>query len=365
MLSRIIIAALLFVAGGAAVWYYKDIVSVSQVTPATASAPQGGGRAIDVITQKPVVGPVVEFYEALGTATANEAVTLTAKVTGIVRTVNFDEGQLAKKGDVLIELDDRELRATLAQNEAELRNAKLLYERAQQLIKSQNIPQAKVDELLSSYQGVTSKVEAARARLADLKILAPFDGRLGLRRISVGSLVSQNTTITTLDDTSLIKLDFSIPETLLSKVDVGRTVVTRNDVYPDIRYQGTVRTIDSRVDPVTRAIQVRAGVPNPKGLIKPGMLMTVELPLAERPTAMTIPEGALVPEGSEQYIYKIIDGRAVKSLVKIGIRMRGTVEIVDGLTADDVIVIGGVQKVRNGVRVRASTLAAEKPDNKG
>jgi membrane fusion protein (multidrug efflux system) len=365
MLSRIVIAALLFIAGGAAVWYYKDIVSVSQVTPATASAPQGGGRSIEVITQKPQVGPVVEFYEALGTANANEAVTITTKVTGIVKAVNFDEGQTAKKGDVLVELDDRELRATLAQNEAELRNAKLLYERAQQLIKSQNIPQARVDELLSSYQGFTSKVEGARARLADLKIVAPFDGRLGLRRISLGSLVTQNTTVTTLDDTSVIKLDFSIPETLLSKVDVGRVVLTRNDVYRDIRFEGTVRTIDSRVDPVTRAIQVRAEVPNPKGLIKPGMLMTVELPLEERAAAMTIAEGSLVPEGSEQYVYKIVDGRAVKTLVKLGIRMRGSVEIVEGLTPDDSVVVGGVQKVRNGIRVRATQLAAEKPVNKG
>jgi membrane fusion protein (multidrug efflux system) len=146
---------------------------------------------------------------------------------------------------------------------------------------------------------------------------------------------------------------------LLSKVTVGRVVTTRNDVYPDRRFQGTVRTIDSRVDPITRAIQVRAEVPNADGQIKPGMLMTVELPLAERLTAMTIPEGALVPEGSEQYIYKIVDGRAVKSPVRLGVRMRGKVEIVDGLMAEDTIVIGGTQKVRNGTRVKASEQTAE------
>jgi membrane fusion protein (multidrug efflux system) len=359
MLSRIIVAVLLFTAGAGATWYYKSLVSVSQVAPATASAPQGGGRAVDVVTQKPTVGPVVEYYQALGTAYANEAVTITAKVTGIVKAVNFDEGQMAKKGDVLVELDDREARASLAQSEAELRNAKLLLDRAQQLIKSQNVPQAKVDELLSSSQGSESKVEAARARLADLKIMAPFSGRLGLRRISLGSLVSQSTTVTTLDDTSVVKLDFSIPETLLSKVTVGRVVTTRNDVYPDRRFEGTVRTIDSRVDAVTRAIQVRAEVPNADGQIKPGMLMTVELPLAERLTAMTIPEGALVPEGSEQYIYKIVDGRAVKSPVRLGVRMRGKVEIVDGLVPEDTIVIGGTQKVRNGTRVKASEQTAE------
>ena len=362
MLSRIIIAVLLFAGGAAAALYYKDIVSVSKVTPGTASAPQGGNRAVDVVTNRVTVGPVIESYDALGTAYANEAVTITAKVTGIVKVVNFEEGQLAKRGDVLVELDDREARASLAQSEAELRNAKLLYDRAQQLIKSQNIPQAKVDELLSSYQGVTSKVEAARSRVADLKIMAPFDGRLGLRRISLGSLVGQSTTVTTLDDTSVIKLDFSIPETLLSKVDVGRKVLTRNDVYPNMRFEGIIRTIDSRVDPVTRAIQVRAEVPNAKGLIKPGMLMTVELPLSERPSAMTITEGSLVPEGSEQYVYKVVDGRAVKTPVRLGVRARGIVEIVEGLTAEDAVVVGGVQKVRNGIRVRATSQAA---DNRG
>lgn len=359
MLSRIIVAVLLFAAGAGAAWYYKDIVGAAKVAPATASAPQGGNRAVDVVTQKVVIGPVIESYDALGTAYANEAVTIVAKVTGIVKAVNFDEGQMVKRGDALVELDDREARASLAQSEAEVRNAKLLLERAQQLIKSQNVPQARVDELTSQYQGATSKADAARARLADLKILAPFDGRLGLRRISVGSLVTQNTTITTLDDTSVIKLDFSIPETLLSKIEIGRKVMTRNDVYPDMRFEGTIRTIDSRVDPVTRAIQVRAEVPNGKGMIKPGMLMTVELPLSERPTAMTIAEGSLVPEGSEQYVYKVEGGRAVKTLVRLGVRARGVVEIVEGLTAEDAVVVGGVQKVRNGTRVRATSQAAE------
>jgi membrane fusion protein (multidrug efflux system) len=358
MLSRIIIAVLLFAAGAGATWYYKDIVAVSQVSPATASAPQGGNRAVDVVTEKVVIGPVVETYDALGTAYANEAVTITAKVTGTVKSVNFEEGQLAKKGDVLIELDDREMRAALAQSEAELRNAKLLYERAQQLIKSQNIPQARVDELLSSYQGITSKVEAARSRLADLRIVAPFDGRLGLRRISVGALLSQSTVVTTLDDTSVIKLDFSVPETMLSKLAVGRIILTRNDVYPDRRFQGVVRTIDSRIDVVSRSVQVRAEVPNSEGLIKPGMLMTVELPVAERPAAMTVAESALVPEGSEQYVYRVVDGRAVKTSVKLGTRMGGAAEILSGLSDSDAVIVGGVQKVRNGTRVRATEQAA-------
>jgi membrane fusion protein (multidrug efflux system) len=359
MLSRIIVAVLLFAAGAGAAWYYKDIVAVSQVSPATASAPQGGGRAVDVVTEKVAIGPVVETYDALGTAYANEAVTITAKITGIVTSVNFDEGQMAKKGDVLVELDDREARASLAQSEAELRNAKLLLERAQQLIKSQNVPQARVDELLAGAQGSQSKVDAARARLSDLRIVAPFDGRLGLRRISVGALLTQNTMVTTLDDTSIIKLDFSVPETMLSKLAVGREITTRNDVYPDQRFTGVVRTIDSRVDPVSRSVQVRAELPNRENRIKPGMLLTVELPVAERPHAMTIAESALVPEGSEQYVYRVVDGRAVKTAVKLGSRTGGHAEILSGLSESDAVIVGGVQKVRNGTRVKATTTSTK------
>ena len=164
--------------------------------------------------------------------------------------------------------------------------------------------------------------------------------------------MTQSTVITTLDDTSIIKLDFSVPETLLANVKVGSTVDARNDVNPERHYQGTVRTINSRIDPVTRAVEIRAHVANDDNSIKPGMLMTVGLNLAQRQNALLIPEAALVPEGSEQFVYKIEDGRAVRVPVKIGVRRRGTVEIIDGLVADEQIVDGGVQKVRNGTRVR-------------
>jgi membrane fusion protein (multidrug efflux system) len=354
MVSRVIVGFLIFAAGAGAAWYFKSIVSISEVPSATASSTRGGNRAVDIVVDKVRVGTVTDQFQAIGTAHANEAVTVTTKVAGLVRSVNFEEGQMVKRGDVLIELDDREARATLAVGTAQLRNARLLYERAQQLLKSNNIPVARVDELLSALQASESQVEAAKARLADLQIVAPFDGRLGLRRISPGSLVMQNTIITTLDDTSVIKLDFSVPETLLSKISVGSTIQTRNDVIPDRQYEGVVQTINSRVDPITRAVEIRALVPNPDGSLKPGMLMTVDLTLSERDGALLISEAALVPEGAEQYVYKVEDERAVRTLVRIGARKRGVVEIIDGLAEGDQVIVGGVQKVRNGTRVRVT-----------
>lgn len=352
MVSRVIVGLLIFAAGAGAAWYFKSIISISEVPSATASSTRGANRAVDVVVEKVRVGTVTDQFQALGTAQANEAVTITTKVAGLVRKVNFEEGQMVERGHVLVELDDREARATLAVNMAQLRNARLLYERAQQLLKSNNIPVAKADELLSQLQATESQVEAAKARLSDLQIVAPFDGRLGLRRISPGSLVMQNTVITTLDDTSVIKLDFSVPETLLSKITVNSTIQAHNDVLPDRQYEGIVQTINSRVDPVTRAVEVRALVQNPDGSIKPGMLMTVDLTLSQRDGALLISEAALVPEGAEQYVYKVEDQRAVRTLVRIGARKRGVVEIVGGLAEGDEVVVGGVQKVRNGTRVR-------------
>ncbi len=354
MLSRVLVGLLIFAAGVGATWYYKSIVSISELPSATASNPRGGGRTVQVVAARVRTGTVIESFQAIGTANANEAVTITTKIPGLIRSVNFEEGQTAKRGDVLIELDDREARATLAVSTAQLRNARLLYDRAQQLVKSNNIPVAKVDELLSSLQASESLVEAAKARLADLKILAPFDGRLGLRRVSPGTLVTQNTAITTLDDASVIKLDFSVPEILLSKITVGTTIAARNDVTPDRRFEGRVATINSRIDPITRAIEIRALVPNADNGIRPGTLMTVDLTLAERPGALLISEASLVPEGNEQYVYKIEDNRAVRTLVRIGIRRQGEVEILGGLTEGDQIVVGGAQKVRNGTRVQVT-----------
>ncbi len=160
--------------------------------------------------------------------------------------------------------------------------------------------------------------------------------------------------ITTLDDTSIIKLDFSVPEVLLSKIAVGTMVAARNDINPERRFEGRVATINSRIDPITRAVEVRALVPNADNGIKPGSLMTVDLILTERQGALLISEAALVPEGADQYVYKIADNRAVRTLVRIGIRKQGEVEIVEGLKEGEQVIVGGAQKVRNGTRVQVT-----------
>ena len=195
-----------------------------------------------------------------------------------------------------------------------------------------------------------ARVAAARAQLNDTIIRAPFAGRVGLRHVSVGSFVNTSTVITTLDDTSVIKLDFSVPEVFLAQLRAGLEITGRTTAYAGESFTGKVASIDNRLDPVSRAVIVRARIDNRDGRLKPGMLMTVRLVRAEAP-ALLIPEQALVPEGDRKFVFAVRDDKAVRVEVRTGRRRPGEVEVVDGLAEGDRIVIEGTQKVRDGVSV--------------
>jgi membrane fusion protein (multidrug efflux system) len=201
-------------------------------------------------------------------------------------------------------------------------------------------------------QSAQARADATAARLADMTIVAPFSGKLGLRRISLGTLIQVGTVITTLDDASIIKMDFSVPETLLSSLSPGQSIEAMTGAYPDLRFAGTVKTIDSRIDPSTRAFAVRAEIPNDDGLLKPGMLLTLQLALAKREAAILIPEEALVPQGDKQFVYVVEDGKARRKQVEIGTRSKGVVEIRSGIEPNAVVLVGGTQRVRDGTPVR-------------
>jgi membrane fusion protein (multidrug efflux system) len=196
-----------------------------------------------------------------------------------------------------------------------------------------------------------ASVQAARARLDNAFIRAPFGGTVGLRRVSVGDLVGPDTTITTLDDTRNIRLEFSIPEGFLSELRLGMEIAAASVVYPGREFRGTVTSIDSRVDPVSRAVTVIATIPNPERLLKPGMFLTVGLERARRSVLM-VPEEALSPRQGRQYVYLVRDGRAVEQEVEVGSRSPGLAEIRSGVAAGDTIVVEGIQRLRDGLPVR-------------
>ncbi|MDH3199019.1 MAG: efflux RND transporter periplasmic adaptor subunit, partial [Candidatus Krumholzibacteria bacterium] len=215
--------------------------------------------------------------EALGTARANESVDVRPKVSERVRGIRFVEGRHVDRGDVLVLLEDAEARASVAAAKATLVDSESKYVRGQELFRSRLVSESELESLAARRDADQAALDAAEARLADTVVRAPFAGLVGLRRVSVGSLVGPSTVITTLDDTDTIKLDFDVPETALSHVAVGLPVVSRSAAWPETPFTGTVASIDTRVDPVTRTITVRALVPNPQRLLRPGMFLTVAL----------------------------------------------------------------------------------------
>jgi len=325
--------------------------------PPGGGAPGQGGPAssgmppVAVVTA-PVRSERLSFeLEALGTAGANEAVDITAKVANQVTAVRFAEGQQVRRGDVLVELDGAEARADLAVAEAALAESRSQYQRSRELYTTKVLSDQQLEQIEATFKANEARVTSARSRVGDTIIRAPFAGRVGLRRVSVGSLISPGTVITTLDDTSTIKLDFTIPETFLSVVTPGLEIAARSVAYPDASFGGRVSSVDSRVDPATRSVTVRALLPNPQGLLKPGMFLTVRLSRGAV-DALIVPEQALVPEQGDVFVFVVADGVAEKRLVRIGQRRVGDVQIVDGLAEGELVVTEGTQKLRDGAPVR-------------
>lgn len=302
-----------------------------------------------------------DTIEALGTAKANESVTLTAKITETVRKVNFSDGQSVASGDVLVELTSGQQVAALAEAQATARDATRQFERQQDLVRQGTISRAVFDTAQATRDSNSARVAALRAQLADRVVTAPFSGVLGLRQISPGALVRPGDVITTLDDISVIKVDFSLPEVHLAAVAPGQTVLARSPAFPERSFEGRVVSLDSRVDPVTRAFQVRAQIPNPDGALRPGMLLTVGVLRPER-EALAVPEIALIQVGTQASVFKVGDDQRVAEVKVVpGARRRGVVEIREGLVAGDRIVVDGTVKLRDGARITEAAPAGTAP----
>ena len=242
------------------------------------------------------------------------------------------------------------------QAEAALVESKSQYARSLELFGTKALSQAQLDQIEATLKSNQARVAAAAARLSDTIIRAPFDGHMGLRRVSVGGLVNPGTVITTLDDTSRVKVDFSVSETQAAAMRPGLTVRAETSAYAGRQFEGTVASVDTRVDPVSRAFSVRAIVPNPQGLLKPGMFLTVRV-VESSNDAIVVPEEALVPEAGRQFVYVVIDGKADKREVRIGRRRPGEVEVLDGLAANEIIVSEGADKLRPGAAIEAVAAA--------
>ena len=286
--------------------------------------------------------------QALGNAKANESVEIRPRISQTVTAICFEEGQELATGDILVELENAEALAAVAETRARLVDSQSKHQRGLELFKLELTSTAELEQLEARRDADRAALAAAEARLAETVVRAPFAGRVGLRRISLGALVGPSTVITTLDDTDPIKLDFDVPETALSRVAVGLPVVAHSAAWPDSSFRGKVSSVDTRVDRISRTVTVRALVPNPRGLLLPGMFLTVDL-LREDVTALMIPEQAVVPEQSRQFVLVVGAGNLIeKREVALGRRRPGQVEILRGLDEGELVVAEGTQKARPG-----------------
>lgn len=340
MSSRISISPLLFgVVLLAGVVVYLNL-------PADESSKQNGSRATPVRTTVASMQTMPITIEALGTATANESVTITAQVTDTVQAVYFDDGEEVEAGKVLVQLNNREEYARIAELKANIDEAKRQYARIEDLRQSSAASEQLLDEQQARVKGLEAQLDIARAQLSDLQISAPFAGVLGVRSVSKGALVRPADVITTLDDISVIKVDFSIAENHLASLAVGQTISATTTAYPNESFSGTISHIDTRLDPISRAIKVRANIDNSDKRLRPGMLMTIVVEKRVLNT-LVLPEKTLVPVQDKQFVYVVENDIAIQKEVAIGERRPGKVQILSGISEGDVVITEGTLRVRD------------------
>ena len=311
----------------------------------------GSDSAISVITATATMATFVDSIEAIGTAQANESVNLTSKVTEIISKVNFEDGDFVTAGKILIELTNAEQTAQLDEAQATLNETTRQLKRIEGLIEQNLASELQLDEERARQQTAAARLEAIVARLDDRLVRAPFTGILGFRNVSPGTLLSPGTIVTTLDDISVIKLNFAVPESYMAMIEPGQQITTSSVAYPDMLFSGEVTAVNSRVDPVTRAISVRARLENHERLLHPGMLLMVSL-TREQGDTLVVPEEAVIPVQNKEYVFTISESNSVERIqIETGRRKPGAVEVLSGLTPGQEVITQGIIKVRPGVKV--------------
>lgn len=317
-------------------------------------------RAVPLVEASPIAPAIfTDNVEAVGTALANEQVVLSAPVTERITALNFTDGGFIARGQVIATLAVGQEKAELASAEATALQAEQQLKRIQSLQTRGFATGATLEQQTALASAARSNAELARASIADRVIRAPFSGWVSLRTVSPGAIVTAGTPIATVSDISRIKLDFTVPETRLSMLREGMAIQAVSAAWPEHPFNGTIATIDPVIDPATRAVRVRAILPNPDKALKPGMLMTVSV-LSRQRQSLAVPELAVIGDGEERFVF-VLEDRTVKRVkVDTGIRQNGLVEITSGVKPGQQVVTDGVVKLTDGMPVR---LAGDKPAN--
>ncbi|WP_199608860.1 efflux RND transporter periplasmic adaptor subunit [Flocculibacter collagenilyticus] len=292
--------------------------------------------------------PYTDVIKGLGTAIANEAVEIKAANSDYIDSVHFQDGQLIKKDDTLVQLKSDEEQANVKELQINLAEAKRQLKRLSGLAKNNATSESLLDEQEAKVKALKAQLSVAKTKLKENTITAPFNGVLGFRRVSPGTYVTSGTIITTLDDIDIIHVDFNLPEKYIPDLQLNQVIAAETRAYQHTRFKGIISGIDSRVDPITRSIQVRAEINNTEYKLRPGMLVTINVEKSVEETIL-VKESALIPQQDKQYVFIIdTDNKAKKVPVEIGRRLPGLVEILSGVSIGDKVVTKGGLRLRNG-----------------
>jgi membrane fusion protein (multidrug efflux system) len=317
---------------------------------------QGGGRAemaVPVVATEAVERSVAETIALVGNMEANEVVEVKTEVDGTIEAITFEEGQPVEASTPLIQIDATRLKAALAQAEANLTLAEATRRRYEGLVEAGAVARQELDQALATFEANQAAAEAAREQLEDATVVAPFQGMVSARRVSLGQYVAVGETITWLIDGDPMKVEFRVPERYLGRVAVDQEVQLRVDAYPDEQFGGRVYFIDPQIDEATRTALIKAMVPNDDGRLRRGMFTEVTLTIGTRPNAVVIPETAVIHDADRTIVFVIEQEQAQPRPVRLGQRLPGEVEVVEGVAAGEVVVTEGTQKLRPGAKVVA------------
>ena len=364
MASKVVYSAVAVVgiaaASGAAWWYQqpKNISATQTIAgaPSAAGAPQtptsGPARPPTVEAAKIEIMRLTDDTQAVGSLRSRRGVVLRPEVSGRITQLNFTDGQRVKKGQVLVQFDDQLPLAQVQQSMAELSIALANQKRNQELVAQNFISQRSLDESAANLQVAQAKLALSKATADRLKIIAPFDGMVGIRSVNVGDYLKDGADIVNIEDLDAIFVDFRLPERFQSKVKTGQTASIDLDALPGRKFTARIQAIDPLIDANGRSVGVRGCIDNRQLQLRPGMFARVNTVFGVRETAMVIPEEAIIPQGPKVFVIKLLPGPNEKTRttqrieVKVGLRRPGKVEILEGLEPTDTVVANGQQRVQ-------------------
>lgn len=350
--SRVVALALLGLAAAAYFAYTAHRPPAAAPAPAAQNGGAGGGfaLAVEVATVKAV--DFADDAQAVGSLKSNESVVLRPETAGRVAAINFRDGAVVAKGTVLVSLDAAIQEAELQQARANLALAASSHRRNLELLERKFLSQQAVESSAATLKIQEAAVSLAAAKVAQTRIRAPFAGVVGLRNVSVGDYVKEGQDLINIEDIATLRADFRLPESYVGRLQPGLPLEVTSDALPGERFKARLEAVDPLVDQGGRSLSARARLDNRDGKLRPGMFVRLRLLFGERQAALMVPEQAIMP-GAQPAVFRIVDGKAARVPVRLGVRRAAQVEIVEGLAAGDVVVTAGQLKLRDGMQVSA------------